>query len=84
MAVLIVVIQYLLTGEKASPYGPYLCAAVVALMVGWNALWFGWAMPVFALGTTIVAILAACVVMMGAMLWIWRLIRSVIWSEGRS
>jgi prepilin signal peptidase PulO-like enzyme (type II secretory pathway) len=84
MAVLIVVIQYLLTGEKAAPYGPYLCAATVALMAGWSSLWFGWAMPVFALGLTIVGILAACVVMMGAMLWIWRLIRSAIWSEGQS
>lgn len=84
MAVLIVVIQYLLTGEKAAPYGPYLCAATVALMVFWSRLWFGWAMPVFALGIQILAILAACVVMMGAMLWIWRLIRGVIWSEDQS
>lgn len=84
MAVLIVVIQYLLTGEKAAPYGPYLCAATVALMAGWSVLWFGWAQPVFALGTTILAILSVCVIMMGAMLWIWRLIRSAIWSEGQS
>ena len=69
MAVLIVVIQYLLTGEKAAPYGPYLCAATVALIVGWSALWFGWAKPVFSLGLTILEILAACVIMMGAMLW---------------
>ncbi len=80
MAVLIVVIQYLLTGEKAAPYGPYLCAATVALMLGWSHLWFGWAMRVFALGPTILGILGACVVMMGAMLWIWRLIRNAIWS----
>ncbi len=84
MAVLIVVIQYLLTGEKAAPYGPYLCAAAVALMIFWSGLWFGWAMPVFALGLQILAILAGCVVMMGAMLWIWRLIRNAIWSEGQS
>jgi leader peptidase (prepilin peptidase) / N-methyltransferase len=84
MAVLIVVIQYLLTGEKAAPYGPYLCAATVALVVLWNRLWFSWAMPVFALGLQILAILAACVVMMGAMLWIWRLIRGVLWSEDHS
>ena len=81
MAVIIVVMQYLLTGEKAAPYGPYLCAATVALMIGWSGLWFGWAMPVFALGQTILGILAACVVLMGAMLWIWRLIRSAIWSD---
>ncbi len=83
MAVLIVVVQYLITGEKAAPYGPYLCAATVALMLGWRHLWFGWAMPVFALGVMIWAILGACVVAMGAMLWIWRLIRSAIWSDER-
>ena len=81
MAVLIVVIQYLITGEKAAPYGPYLCAAAVAVFCGWRDLWFGWAMPVFQLGLTIVAILAVCVVAMGAMLWIWRLIRELIWSD---
>jgi len=81
MAVLIVVVQYLLTGEKAAPYGPYLCAATVAVFVGWSGLWFGWAMPVFALGLTILAILAACVIAMGAMLWIWRLIRGLIWAD---
>lgn len=81
MAVLIVVIQYLLTGEKAAPYGPYLCAATLAVLVGWNGLWFGWAMPVFALGLAIVGILAVCVVAMGAMLWIWRLIRELIWAD---
>lgn len=83
MAVLIVLIQYLLTGEKAAPYGPYLCAATVALFIGWKYLWFGWAMQLFGLGLAILAILAACVVMMGAMLWIWRLIRGAIWSEDR-
>jgi prepilin signal peptidase PulO-like enzyme (type II secretory pathway) len=83
MAVLIVLIQFLLTGEKAAPYGPYLCAATVALFVFWSRLWFGWAMQVFSLGLTMLGILAACVVMMGAMLWIWRLIRSAIWSEDR-
>ncbi len=81
MAVLIVVIQYLLTGEKAAPYGPYLCAATVAVLCGWSGIWFGWALPVFALGLTIVGILGACVVAMGAMLWIWRLIREMIWSD---
>ncbi len=81
MAVLIVVVQYLLTGEKAAPYGPYLCTATIAVLVGWSGLWFGWAMPVFALGLTILGILAACVVAMGAMLWIWRLIRGLIWAD---
>lgn len=74
MAVLIVVAQWLLTGEKAAPYGPYLCAATVVVLVFWVDVWSNWAEPVFELGAIIVPIMGACVVLMGAMLWIWRLL----------
>ena len=80
MAVVIVVVQYLITREKAAPYGPYLCAATLAVLVKWEGLWT-WAAGLFStLGTTVLVILATCVVVMGAMLWIWRLIREAIWS----
>lgn len=79
MAVIIVVVQYLLTREKAAPYGPYLCAATLAVLVKWDGLWT-WGAGLFSsLGTWILAILATCVVIMGTMLWIWRLIREIIW-----
>lgn len=74
MAVLIVVAQWLLTGEKAAPYGPYLCSATAVVLVFWVRVWCNWAEDIFELGWIILLILAACVVFMGALLWIWRLL----------
>ncbi len=80
MAVVIVVLQYLITREKAAPYGPYLCAATMAVLVKWEGIW-SWAAGVFStLGSVVLVILVTCVVVMGALLWMWRLIRDVIWS----
>lgn len=82
MAVQIVLLQYLITGERAAPFGPYLCAATVAVFVFWDRIW-NWGMPMFALSTQILFILAACVVAMGALLWIWRLLKGLLWAETR-
>lgn len=84
MAVLIVLTQYLITGENAAPYGPYLCAGTVATLVGWNYLWHGWAGPMFVLGLQIVYIMVACVFLMGAMLWIWAWLRQILIQPQRS
>lgn len=75
VAILFVIVRTLITGDSSTPYGPYLCAAAVLLLVYWDALWTGWAAPVFELGTLILGIVVACVFMMGALLWIWRLIK---------
>ncbi len=76
VAILFVIARTLITGDSLTPYGPYLCAATVLLLVYWNALWTGWAAPVFELGALILGIVVACVFMMGALLWIWRLIKT--------
>lgn len=78
VAIVFVLLRTLLTGDNATPYGPYLCVATVLLLVFWNALWNQWAAPVFALGQIILAIVVACVVLMGALLWIWRLIKQAL------
>ncbi len=78
IAILFVLVRAILTGETATPYGPYLCAAVVALLVMWNELWFLWAAPLFKLGGVIVGIVVGCVGLMGVMLWIWRLIKQAV------
>ncbi len=75
VAILFVIVRTIITGDSATPYGPYLCAAAVIVLVYWDALWTGWAAPVFALGALILGIVVACVFMMGALLWIWRLIK---------
>ncbi len=83
VSILFVVIRWLITGDAATPYGPYLCAATVLVLVYWDALWVNWAARIFELGPSIiVGIIVSCVVLMGAMLWIWRLIKEALGIAG--
>lgn len=82
-AILFVALRAIITGETATPYGPYLCAGVIVVLVFWDALWTKWAGKFFSLGLTIVGIIAACVAIMGVMLWIWRLIKESLGLGGR-
>ncbi len=74
VSILIVVIQWLLTGQNATPYGPYLCAATLWVLVDWVRMW-EWAKGLFGLGWILLMVMVICVMVMGIMLWIWRLIR---------
>ncbi len=78
IAVLIVVLQFIVTRDPSTPFGPYLCGAAVIMFVLWDPLWNGWGVELFALGSWILIIMAVCIVIMGAMLWIWRLIKQVL------
>ena len=74
VAILIVVVRAIITGQTATPYGPYLCAAVVILMVYWVKIWPA-AAPSFILGELVLWIVVGCIVLMGGMLWSWRLVK---------
>lgn len=83
VSIVFVLLRWIVTGETATPYGPYLCAATCLLLVFWDALWNGWAANMFMLGPQlIVGIVVSCVVLMGAMLWIWRLIKEALGIAG--
>lgn len=78
-----VLVRWLITGDAATPYGPYLCASTVLLLIYWDRLWTHWAAGMFALGPAmIVGIVLSCIVLMGAMLWIWRLIKQALGIAG--
>lgn len=78
-----VLVRWLITGDAATPYGPYLCASTVLVLVYWDRLWTHWAAGMFALGPAmIVGIVVSCIVLMGAMLWIWRLIKQALGIAG--
>ncbi len=74
VSILIVLVQWMLTGQKATPYGPYLCAATIWVLVDWVRMW-DWARDLFGLGWIMLLVMAFCVMLMGVMLWIWRLFR---------
>ncbi len=79
VAILFVLIRRIVTGESETPYGPYLCAATVLLLLFWKQLWIDWASAVFAIGPEVIlGIVVACVFLMGGMLWIWRLIKQAL------
>ena len=78
VAIAFVLIRALLTGDTSTPYGPYLCMATLLLLVFWDALWTGWAAPVFSIAPIILSIVLGCVFLMGALLWIWQLIKRAL------
>lgn len=81
-ALLIALIQVALTGRRDIPYGPYLCAATVVVVVKWPALWNNF-QPLFAVGWLLPAVLAACLVLMAALLMAWRIFeRNILAREG--
>ncbi len=81
VALLFVLVRWGITGKTATPYGPYLCAAVVVLLVFWDALWTNWAAPIFALGSDPILLgLGLCVVLIGGTLWLWQKIKLAVFN----
>jgi prepilin signal peptidase PulO-like enzyme (type II secretory pathway) len=74
-ALVIAVAQWALTGRRDIPYGPYLCAAALVVILWWPWFWtnFGAA---FAAGWLVPSVLAVCLVLLMALLTVWRLIES--------
>jgi len=73
MGLVIGVGQYLFRRENEIPYGPFLCLAACIVLLAWAPIWHQVRMY-YILGWTILAILGVGFVLMGAMLFIWRLI----------
>jgi prepilin signal peptidase PulO-like enzyme (type II secretory pathway) len=59
--------------EHEIPYGPFLCAAALVVVLRWPAFWDR-AIDIFGLGWLVPALIACCLVLLGLLLWIYRLI----------
>jgi leader peptidase (prepilin peptidase) / N-methyltransferase len=77
-ALAIVLVQFIVSGNRATPFGPYLCAGTLVTVACWDKVWSQWMLPVFELGPIIPSILLVALVMLGGMLWLWRLVESKI------
>ncbi|MEM9940172.1 MAG: A24 family peptidase [Planctomycetota bacterium] len=75
LACLAVILQFLITGNKAFPFGPYLCGGAVVTVWCWNEIWQRTSFGVFRLGPWLIAILLFCLVMMAVMLFCWSWLR---------
>jgi leader peptidase (prepilin peptidase)/N-methyltransferase len=79
LALIIAVVQAVTTGRRDIPYGPYLCGMAVVVVVKWPWFWgqfgalfsFGWLLPM---------VLAVCVVLMAALLMLWRLVEGMFFA----
>lgn len=69
--------QWLLTGRRDVPYGPYLCAAAMGVILAWPWCWqtFG---PLFTAGWLLPATLGVCLALLVAGLTAWRIVREAL------
>jgi prepilin signal peptidase PulO-like enzyme (type II secretory pathway) len=82
-AIVIVLIQYAVTRNRAVPFGPYLCAGAFVTVWNWQSLWDGYGAPAFSLGPILPMILISLLCLMGVMLVCWRWIKETfIYGDG--
>jgi leader peptidase (prepilin peptidase) / N-methyltransferase len=76
-ALVIALAQVVLTGRRDIPYGPYLCAATVVVILFWPRLWQNF-QGAFDVGWLLPAVLAVCLVLLAALLTAWRILERAI------
>jgi len=81
VAMLICLLQWLLTGRRDIAFGPYLCAATLIMILCWNSIWEHWARAFFAMGWLVPQMLFCCLILLAGMLSMWRLIERAIFRE---
>jgi leader peptidase (prepilin peptidase)/N-methyltransferase len=69
--------QWVLTGRRDLPYGPYLCAAALGVILAWPWCWrtFG---ELFVVGWLLPATLAVCLALLVGGLTAWRAVREAL------
>lgn len=81
----IVIAIAVITGRAATPFGPYLCMATIYCLLRWNAIWNDWLQPVlvqFGGMWRIVVLFGSMVLLMGAMLSLYRIIKTGLMGHG--
>ncbi|TWT48316.1 prepilin peptidase [Botrimarina hoheduenensis] len=73
--------QLVLCRDDEIPYGPFLCLATAAIVVRWGHVWPE-AEKLFALGWIVPVVLLICLVMLGVLLGIWRVIKQRLLGMG--
>jgi len=76
---LVGILQLLLRRDDVIPYVPYLCMASAAVDVAWAPIWV-WAQPLFERPDLVIAVLAVCLLLLGILLYLWRLVKTLIFG----
>lgn len=75
-ALVIAVVQFAVTRRNDIAFGPYLSLGAAIAAIWWAPIWEEWAGELFRMGLFIPQAVGACVILMGAMLFVWRLIKT--------
>ena len=78
--VVLAVVRYLASRQREIPYGPFLCLAAVAIVVGWRTVWLEAALA-FQVTWLVPTALAGCLVMLGLLLGVWTWLRGRLFGE---
>ena len=78
--VILAVVRWLASRQKEIPYGPFLCLAAVAIVVGWRMVWLEMSLA-FQFIWLVPTALVACLVMLGLMLGFWTWLRSRLFGR---
>ncbi len=82
IALAFVLVRYLATGDNQTPFGPYLCAGVLVTLLRWDDIWNNWFQPMLiVMGPILVQLLLVGLLLMGGLLWIWRMIKQLIYAK---
>lgn len=73
-------LQLIIRRDQSIPYGPFLCLAALAVLLGWAAVW-EWAGAIFSIGWFVPAILMVCLAVMAVMLLMLRLVREAVFGR---
>ena len=71
-----------LRGEQQIPYGPFLCLAALAVIVGWRTVWFE-VSPAYAVGWLVPGAMAVCLILLAVLLGLWMILRRLLFGSLR-
>ena len=78
VAIAFVLLQFLLTGDRRVPFGPYLCLGSAVAVVGWEQVWNQTLSQYVELGWIAIFVLLFALLTMGAMLLVWGWIKRLL------
>jgi prepilin signal peptidase PulO-like enzyme (type II secretory pathway) len=80
-AIVIVLVQFVITRDRATPFGPYLCAGTMLTLVFWDDVYNDrLRINIALMGNLLLWLSVALLGLLGGMLWIWRLIKQRIFA----
>lgn len=75
------VLNLLLHGDRAIPFGPFLCLATAVVVAGWGSIW-AWGHLIFGVGWLVPIVLIVCFFLLGVLLGLLQLLKALLGIKG--